>query len=782
VLGKFARPSRVAWRGPDGDFHAASLSSAFRVDPSHPNVLLEDDEIVPGNYYDLAYEPGGAIWLATQDGIHRQAALNWNPPPGLRQFTDPVRAIHEGTNGQLFFLCARHLVTFDGEEWRKFVWPEGLDSGVAPESVSLLLPNGSLLFESEDGGYRVVTGKGEVRTFNPTPNARVRLLGSYQSGALLSHSTNANGAAPELLVYTGEQLRPTDLARLPADFGPPNWAYAGPSGRLLLAGTNGLALLQGSQWLVAGAREFGGPTEFTCAVEGPDGRLLVGSQRNLWEFDGKNWTASQLSFDRVNALQVARDGSLWCASRNGLHRLARGTWLPAGIEEGLPADAVTRVFEDSKGRLWAGTTRGIALFRPDADLDPPRTTILTSAKREIPASEASITIQYRGRDKWKSTPASRLLYSYSLDGRDWTAYTTETSVSLSDLAPGTHRFQVKAADRSGNIEPKPALLEFSVALPWYQETRLMVFTGFGVLTALFFAWLALNRHRELARSHAEIEKIVQVRTEQLERAHDELLHSEKMRALGTLAAGIAHDFNNILSIIKGSTQIIENNLQNRDKVLTRTQRIRTVVQQGTEIVQAMLGFSRLPEQQIALCDVNQVASDTLRLLGDHFLQRMKLELDLAAGLPSVPASKNFLQQILLNFIFNAADATEGAGRIILHTGRVERTSSPLALAPERAPGYLFIAVQDFGSGIVQDVVSRIFEPFFTTKGFSARRGTGLGLTMVYELAAKMGCGLKVESVRGKGSTFTVFVPIRPWPVSEELAEKAFKPLTAQEHT
>ena len=212
-------------------------------------------------------------------------------------------------------------------------------------------------------------------------------------------------------------------------------------------------------------------------------------------------------------------------------------------------------------------------------------------------------------------------------------------------------------------------------------------------------------------------------------------------------------------------------------MLTRTQRIRTVVQQGAEIVQAMLGFSRLPEQQMAWCDPNEVATDTVRLLGDHFLQRMKLELALADGLPPVPASKNLLQQILLNFIFNAADATEGAGRIILRTGRIERPASPLALAPERAPDHVFLAVQDFGCGIPQEAISRIFEPFFTSKGFSARRGTGLGLTMVYELAAKMGCGLKVESVRGQGSTFTVYVPIRDLPDGSPLADHGQSGLT-----
>ena len=84
------------------------------------------------------------------------------------------------------------------------------------------------------------------------------------------------------------------------------------------------------------------------------------------------------------------------------------------------------------------------------------------------------------------------------------------------------------------------------------------------------------------------------RTRELEVASRELFHSQKMNALGTLAAGIAHDFNNILSIIKGSAQIIEDNLENQDKVRTRVDRIKTVVEQGAGIVKAMLGFSRDP--------------------------------------------------------------------------------------------------------------------------------------------------------------------------------------------
>src|SRR5258705_8844663 len=130
-----------------------------------------------------------------------------------------------------------------------------------------------------------------------------------------------------------------------------------------------------------------------------------------------------------------------------------------------------------------------------------------------------------------------------------------------------------------------------------------------------------------------------------------------MNALGTLAAGIAHDFNNILSIIKGSAQIIEDNLENPAKVRTRVDRIKTVVEQGAGIVKAMLGFSRESGSESApSCDLNAAVEDTIKLLGDRFLREVQVRFHPGRELPLVACSKDFVQQILLNFIFNAAES------------------------------------------------------------------------------------------------------------------------------
>ncbi len=123
-------------------------------------------------------------------------------------------------------------------------------------------------------------------------------------------------------------------------------------------------------------------------------------------------------------------------------------------------------------------------------------------------------------------------------------------------------------------------------------------------------------------------------------------------------------------------------------------------------------------------------------------------------------SKDLIQQVLLNFIFNAAESMTKRKQIILSTWLMEKLPASLVLSPLPARCYVAVAVRDFGAGISPENLPRIFEPFFTTKALSARRGTGLGLSMVYELALKMEAGLAVESIVGQGSTFTLIIPVR----------------------
>jgi two-component system cell cycle sensor histidine kinase/response regulator CckA len=158
-----------------------------------------------------------------------------------------------------------------------------------------------------------------------------------------------------------------------------------------------------------------------------------------------------------------------------------------------------------------------------------------------------------------------------------------------------------------------------------------------------------------------------------------------------------------------------------------------------------------------------VVEDTVRLLGDRFLREVKVLSKPGLDLPPLVTSKDLIQQILLNFIFNAAESMAKRKEIIIATRQVSQLPPEMVRLPSVSAQYLEISVQDFGCGIPAEILPRIFEPFFTTKALSARRGTGLGLSMVYELAKKLEAGLAVDTTVDEGSTFFLFLPVRGAP-------------------
>lgn len=746
-----------AWVTPQDATYAVTPSGLFESFGKGAE-FLETDQVSARQYYDAVVEPGGAFFLATSDGLFRHAPQTWQVPPAARSMPGPAHSLLADRHEGLWVTAGNSLHVLHGD--RRVEWP--LPS---PSLRSLLmLQNGQILLE---GGGWLYTFDPDERQFRDVGGGQRnwRLLGETSPGVACV-VTGETAVASSALNFNGATFAP---ARMDAELdalGVVLCVFSSQAGDVWLGAEKGVALLREGKWRIVAFPDGPAPEGVTAFVEQPDGKVWCAARDRLWETDGKSWTDLPRSFDRVNALLRARDGVIWAAVNSGCQRLFQRTWLEHGTEEGLQGGAVRDLLEDVRGRICAATSSGVALYHPEADTDPPNSVIyeLRESDKGLPEG-ATVNLVFTGLDRWKCTPKDRLLFSYRLDQRDWSEFLDQTYVSFQDLSAGKHYFQVRAMDRSGNIDAQPARLEFSIVLPWYRETRLIGIASAGLVVAVFFAALAFNRHRHLVRSYQEVGRKVAERTKELEIANRELLQSQKMRALGTLAAGIAHDFNNILSIIKGSAQIIEQNLDNNTKVQTRVDRINTVVEQGAGIVKAMLGFSRESGQQ-GPCDINAVVEDTVKLLGDRFLHEVRVSSQLASQLPPVITSKDLVQQVLLNFVFNAAEAMTNRKEIIVATRLINAPPPETVLAPAPSDVYVGISVTDYGCGIPPENLLRIFEPFFTTKAFSARRGTGLGLSMVYELAKRLDAGLSVDSIPGRGSTFVLVLPLKP--VNNEL--------------
>jgi signal transduction histidine kinase/ligand-binding sensor domain-containing protein len=730
---------------------------------------VESEEVAGLHFFDLAIEPKGVFWLATSEGLFRYAPSIWSVPKAARRFNSPIRAIAEDNENRLWFVSLDSLSVLQNEKWTVYAFPKNTTMDFENAGDLFNLGNGSLVISTGDHLLQFHPKTESFDNVTPPGGANLRSLGLLRDGTVCVQVRDS--ASPKnpgrLEIYDGAAFKPFPYPK--PEMWPGNelnFLLMTQDGSLWLGGNGGAICYRDGKWQNFQSADEMGPEAALSMIDLGEGKVWCGTRDKIWECDGKRWSVvrSGYRFDRVNALLKSRDGSVWAASNNGLHRFYKGAWAVNSLDEGLPSAAIHELHEDWRGRIWAGTARGPCLYHPEADPDPPRARAdIQKFGNEKITEGATATLIFTARDKWKYTPVERLLYSYRLDEKEWSPFQDERSIILPDLPAGNHFFKVRAMDRNWNVDPNPLPLQFSVALPWFKETRLIFISSAGALAALFFAVLAFNRHLRLLRSYAEVEKQVALRTRQLETANRELLHSEKMNALGTLAAGVAHDFNNILSIIKGSAQIIEDNLDNRNKVRLRVNRIKTVVEQGAGIVKAMLGFSRASDQQLTLCDANAVVNETIQLLGDRFLREVRIQFQSTARLPDVPGSKEFIQQILLNFIFNAVESLGDRREVILQTGRTGKLPSNLVLPPATASAYVCLAVKDFGCGIPPEILPRVFEPFFTTKAFSSRRGTGLGLSMVYELARKMDAGLAVESTVGQGSVFTLILPVRDLP-------------------
>jgi signal transduction histidine kinase/ligand-binding sensor domain-containing protein len=766
-----AEKIRCAWRSDNKALWVLTSDALLQQAPGETK-LTEDQDVSARRYHDMAMEPGGTFWLATSAGLFHYAPPLWRNPHPLQQLNSLVHCLANDNAGRLWFVAAGQLHSLQDETHREFALPEPATHDA--QSVRALFPlkDGTLLLDAIENPLRFNPDSG---TFGPGLHLRngarhIKPLGLLRDGSLGVLSWNTEAVTGKCTTcyfdrFDGVQYQPlTETPPDPDAVGTCSTLFAARNGDLWLSGDKGMAWYHENKWRTFPVSDRAVPEVVLFFTELPDGRIWCATQNELWEFNGHDWSSMHASFDHINALQCARDGSVWVADDAGVHRYFQKVWIENNREDGLPDATVHEIFEDQHGNIWAGTPHGLSRYHPEADLDPPCTFVEKPDDRELRVREGDlISLGFSGQDKWKFTSRDRLLYSYKLDYRDWSPFTETHTFSFSDLPAGRHVCQARTMDRNGNIDPKPAQFEFVVTLPWYREIRLVLIALAGALVALFFAALAFNRHRQLLRSYAEVEKKIAERTRELEAASQELLHSQKMKALGTLAAGIAHDFNNILSIIKGSAQLIEENPDNPQKIRTRVDRIKTVVEQGAGIVNAMLGFSGGAGEQPAPCDLNAVTKETLKLLGDRFLREVEVKFEPAQDLPEAWASKNFIQQILLNFIFNAAEAMTTHKQLILATQRLERLPGGLALTPPLAAGYVSVSVRDFGCGIPPENLPRIFEPFFTTKALSTRRGTGLGLSMVYELAKKMETGLAVESVVDRGSTFTLILPVRERP-------------------
>lgn len=235
----------------------------------------------------------------------------------------------------------------------------------------------------------------------------------------------------------------------------------------------------------------------------------------------------------------------------------------------------------------------------------------------------------------------------------------------------------------------------------------------------------------------------------------QLQQAQKMEAIGTLAGGIAHNFNNLLMGIQGNAALILMDTNPDHPHYQKAKNVEKLVQSGSRLTSQLLGYAREGRFQIKPLLLNRLIKE----ISEPFAlarKDIRVQQHLSEDLLTVLADRGQLEQVLMNFYVNAADAMPNGGILELKTENVTHeifSRKVFGLKPGR---YVHLAVKDTGTGMDRKTLERIFEPFFTTKAVG--KGTGLGLASVYGIVKAHGGFVDVESEAGRGSTFHVYLP------------------------
>jgi len=256
-----------------------------------------------------------------------------------------------------------------------------------------------------------------------------------------------------------------------------------------------------------------------------------------------------------------------------------------------------------------------------------------------------------------------------------------------------------------------------------------------------------------------IENITERKNAEAERAklEKQMLHSQKMDAIGTLAGGMAHDFNNILCAIIGYTELTLTNSQIKGVTRDNLEMVLKSADRARDLIKRILTFSRPTDSQQRPLKLSLVLNEAVKLLHATLPSSITIQTSIRTEEDVVVADATEMHQMIMNLGTNAGHAMKSkGGRLEFELETVDVDSGLAASLGLPAGAYVRLIARDTGQGMSQEVMERIFEPFFTTK--APGRGTGLGLTLVQKIITRGGGHVKVNSEEGRGTTFHVYLP------------------------
>jgi signal transduction histidine kinase/CheY-like chemotaxis protein len=710
-----------AWRGADRSVWVLEGTRTWRLNGSARELMPRQGPLA-GIVYDVVTEPRGVFWIASSTGVGRYAPPLWRTPHALAAIDQPVHGAVEDAQGRLWFSATESLLELDGSTWRVHPLPEDIQTIPVETAAMSVLADGRVLMTAQSSQRRLIL------TFDPRTRRFAEFV--HPRGDRL------------FMAYRGQRGRVWFKAIQPCSI--QAWTEAGferfaPLSspdicdlvRVIQEGTDGTVwygttiasggiIRPGSSTIERFDAVPGYPELAVYAILGsPDGTVLAGGRQVLAKRGPAGWDVWENGLDAVRSLTHGRDGTTWAASGSGVHRIGNGAWITNGEADGLPADAAFKVFEDSRGRIWAGTSRGLSLFDPGADREAPRTFVAKSNATEAPP-DGNVNLAFHAVDRWKYTLFHRMLFSYRLDGGPWTAFRPGGVVTLRKLARGSHTLEMRAMDRNGNIGRSESFT-FGVLFPWYQQTGFIASAAGSVLVIFLLLGFAYVQYRQIVLAKRAAESANRCKSEFL--------------------AHMSHEIRTPMNAIMGMSELAKEATDPAEQreylgiVQNASGALLVLLNDILDLSKVEAGKLELAEESFDLPQCVRSAIGTLKLRASE--KRLRVRAAIADDVPRyVRGDELRLRQVVVNLLGNAIKFTS-AGEVTIRL-RTESTVDGIVIR---------FTVTDTGTGVPAEKQKLIFAPFEQADRSTTRQygGTGLGLAISNQLVQLMRGSLAVES-------------------------------------
>lgn len=693
--------------------------------------------------------PAGAQWFLHRTGrivVHEgEGWTSYGTEDGL--IDTPVALL--GTRRGEVWVAGSHEHTaatarFDGEKWTRDLHPDfsfAIDWRAVFEAA-----DGSLWF----GAF--------VDTDGPARH-RDGLL-QYRDGAWTHH--HQPGRSPHA---DGREESATLLPAFPNPDRPiEKFIFIGQSrdGRIW-SGRNILVCYDGKSWRESSPLRDTPPGIIETMLTTAESDLWIGTRESgVLRYDGKQWQHSEvregLRANSVRSLAQTTDGSIWAVTDRGSARFDGSTWMEDVLPEALSfAHESGSLKASPSGRLWINHYTLYWMRRtwtkspppaPEAEFRtvghefkgaPPRTTL--TAGVNVISQPGNLSVLWSGVMPWREPKEARLQFSFRLDDGPWSAFTSEHGHAFFTLRHGAHHLEVRARDADFNVDPTPAVFDFTVLPPvWRQSWFVLLMFLLGGLLAAQTARV-LREQRRLRRAHDELEVRVGERTAELESANRELAAAN--RELEAFSYSVSHDLRAPLRSIDGFSKCLLDDYADKLDAAGREDlhRVRAAAQRMGRLIDDMLKLSRVTRSELHTTPVN--LSKMVREILSEFAQREPArQVHCAIATDVVVGGDGALLQIVLeNLLGNAWKFTSKRADARIEFGVVERS------------GERVYFVRDDGAGFAMGHAVKLFEPFQRLHTDREFPGSGVGLAIVQRVIARHGGRVWAESKPDHGATF-----------------------------